>query len=455
MAPHVLIAHPSPPTRRELAAWLERAGFTSVGVESGEEALERGRSGQVDAVLLAVELPGRSGLDVLAHLAELDAGPAVVLVGEAPDASTALSALRRGAADYLEEPLSPEGVRDALARALPDRAVRRERDHLRRRTQELYAGPVVSSSAGMRRVLEHVDRAAAAASTTALVVGEPGVGKKLVARAIHDRSARRGRAFVTVHCAALSDAQLEAELFGYEAGAFAGGVPEGHGGLAAAADGGTLFLEEVGALTPPLQAKLLRLLRERAYRPVGASSDRRLDARVVASTDRDLEELVEAGRFRADLLYRLNVLTLSVPPLRERKADVLPLAEQLRKAIAAQLGKNVGGFGEAARARLCEHDWPGNARELHNAIERAVLLAPPEALIDPEHLSLHTDRSTPEAPSDPLAPLHIDALSLQSVERALIERVLHETGGNRSHAARILGVNRTTLYNKLRVFANA
>ena len=352
--------------------------------------------------------------------------------------------------------MSPERLCAGLARILPNRAVRRERDLLRTQILQLRSGPIIGDSAAIRLVLEHVERVAATPRTTALVLGESGVGKELVARAIHERSARHGGPFVAVNCAALSDSLLEAELFGYEPGAFTGGSPKGRDGLVAASEGGTLFLDEIGELAPPLQAKLLRVLQERTYRRVGATSDRALDARIVASTNRDLAAQVAAGEFRADLFYRLNVLTLVVPPLRDRREDVVPLAEHFLTGFAAEFGKQLDGFSDAALEHLVAHDWPGNVRELRNAVERASLLTPAGNLVEAEPLALGTAETSSDDVLEPqVPPLEIDDLSLQAVERALIHRVLRETDGNRSRAARILGVNRTTLYNKLRLFERA
>ncbi len=456
MAPHVLVADGRAPARSELVARLRRAGFTALEAASGDEALALARAERPDVALLATDLPDRSGLDVLNHLARLDPAPAVLLVADEADAATALGALRRGAADLLERPLSEGRLREALDRVLPSRGVRRERDHLRDEVLRLRSGPVVGRSPGVRLVLEHVERVARTPRTTALVLGESGVGKELVARAIHERSDRRDAPFVAVNCAALSDSLLEAELFGYEPGAFTGGAPKGRDGLVAAAEGGTLFLDEIGELAPALQAKLLRVLQERAYRRVGGTRDRAMDARVVASTNRDLGARVAQGDFRADLYYRLNVLTLVVPPLRERPEDVGPLADHFLASFAGEFGKELPGFAAAARARLEAHAWPGNVRELRNTVERAALLAPGDAPVEEEHLALPAspDATDGEAAAA-IPPLEVDDLSLRGVERALIRRVLHEAGGNRSRAARILGVNRTTLYNKLRALETA
>ncbi len=449
-AARVVVADRCPRARAELASWLRDEGHAVHEAEDGAAVLELARTEHLDAAILAVDLPDRSGLDVLAHLAQLDPAPAVLLVADRTDVQTAVSALRRGAADILERPLCEEHLREILGRSVPARAVRRERDTLRDEVLRLRAGPIVGRSPAIRLLLEHVERVAATPRTTALVLGEPGVGKELVARAIHERSARCDGPFVAVNCAALSESVLEAELFGHEPGALPDGSPRGRDGLVAAAEGGTLFLDEIGELPPALQAKLLGALQGRTFRRVGGSRDRAMDARVVASTHRDLAARVDAGAFRSDLYYRLNVLTLHVPPLRERPEDVVPLAEHFLRGFAVEFGKELPGFAADALERLTSHAWPGNVRELRNAVERAALLGTAGQPLEADHLAPEARAPRIEPVPGP-APLEVEDLSLRSVERALIRRVLAETDGNRSRAARILGVNRTTLYNKLRV----
>jgi transcriptional regulator with PAS, ATPase and Fis domain len=260
---------------------------------------------------------------------------------------------------------------------------------------------------------------------------------------------------VALNCAALSEPLLEAELFGYEPGAFTGGAPGGHAGLLAAAEGGTLFLDEVGELALGLQAKLLRVLQERAYRRVGANRDISIDLRIVAASNRDLAALVEERRFREDLFYRLNVMSLTVPPLRARREDIPELAVHFLRRFGEEFGKSFQGFSEAAMQRLVAAPWPGNVRELRNAVERAALLSG-EPLVRPEHLALEpAPGSAPAAAPGEALLLPPGERSLAAAEEALIRRVLLETGGNRSRSARLLGINRTTLYHKLRLYGIA
>jgi len=307
------------------------------------------------------------------------------------------------------------------------------------------------ASPSMELVRHAVERVAATPRTTVLITGESGVGKELVAREIHRRSARRDAPFVAVNCASLGEGLLEAELFGYAPGAFTGAHPAGREGLLASAQGGSILLDEIGEMEPALQARLLRVLQERTYRPVGSDVDRPMDVRILAATNRDLGRMVAEGRFREDLYYRLNVLSIRVPSLRDRPEDVLPLANEFLNELGAEMGVTPAGFTETCVERLLCHAWPGNVRELRNVVERAVLLARDEA-ISVEHMGL--ENASPSTTSDDGSSLVLPVRdrSLRNVERALIERVLVETEGNRSQAARLLGVNRATLYNKLRAY---
>jgi len=305
---------------------------------------------------------------------------------------------------------------------------------------------LIGPSASLQRLREKISRVAAAPRTTVLITGESGVGKEVVARAIHKRSERQLGPFIALNCAALTEGLLESELFGHEAGAFTGASSNGREGLFAAAQGGTLLLDEVGELAPQLQAKLLRVLQERSYRRVGGNVDYKTDVRVVACTNRDLPAMVEEGSFREDLYYRLNVLVLRVPNLRDRREDIIPIATHLRLLTEEEHDIKTEGFSSRAEAALKTHSWPGNVRELGNAIERACIESP-DALIEPEHLGL----CTPAENTETREPADTD-LNIKNMEERLIRRALQATGGNRSRSALLLGVNRATLYNKLRVY---
>ncbi len=305
---------------------------------------------------------------------------------------------------------------------------------------------LVGRSGGLLQVLDAIERIARAPRTTVVITGESGTGKELVAREIHARSARAGGPFVAVNCAALSAELFASELFGHVPGAFTGALPKGRSGLIAAAEGGTLLLDEIGELDPAVQAQLLRVLQERTYRPVGATADQPMDVRIIAATHRDLQQLVAAGRFREDLWYRLNVAAVHVPALRERRADIPCLAQHLLERIAREHDTATPTITPEALADLAQRAWAGNVRELAHALERAAIVAA-GGPIDVEHL--HDPRARAEPRPGHLT-LEIDDLSIEAVERSLIARVLAESGGNRSRAARTLGVHRATLYGKLR-----
>ena len=464
MPARILVVDDEPLVRSTISALCRSLGHETDECSSAEDALDRLARAEIDLVLLDLGLPGKNGLQALPELVRLESAPSVVILTGAGDVPTAVEAMHRGAADFLQKPVRLDVLETALARALETRRLFRERNRLREEIARLRSGPIVGDSRAIRAVTENVERVAATPRTTVLILGESGTGKELVARAVHERSARSRAPFVAINCAALAEGLLESELFGYEPGAFTGAATKGKDGLIAAAEGGSLFLDEIGELGAPLQAKLLRVLQERIYRRVGGSHDRPMDVRVLASTHRDLGAMVQAGQFREDLFYRLNVMSIRVPALRERPEDVPLLATRFLAEFETEFRKHFTGFSTQALARLCEHTWPGNVRELRNTIERAALLSP-DGEIQLGHLRLdapsardsaliaaHSGSSHNSSTSGkPL--LELDDFSLASAERALIVRVLAETDGNRSKAAKVLGVNRTTLYNKLKLYA--
>lgn len=455
---HVLIADDEDGVRTGLVAICMAGGHRTSEASTGAEALARAEALEPDLVLLDLRMPEGDGLSVLPALLALPAPPVVVILTGYADVHTAVQAMKLGAATVLEKPVDPPTLREALQRALEGRAVREERDRLREEVAQLRAGPIVGSSPAIRQVLEHVGRVAATPRSTALVTGESGVGKELVARAIHDGSDRAAGPFVALNCAALAEGLLEAELFGYEPGAFTGGDPKGRDGLIEAARGGTLFLDELGELDAALQAKLLRVLQERTFRKVGGTLDQQMDARVVASTNRDLIEMVEAGTFREDLFYRLNVFSIVVPPLRARLEDVGPLAHHFLEQFAEELARPFTGFDAAALAKLESHPWPGNVRELRNVVERAAILSTSGSIgADCVTLGGAVPVAARDAGGRAGSPLRTDALaegdlSIERMEEALIRRALDVTRGNKGRAARALGIHRSTLYKKLEAY---
>ncbi|MBI4541957.1 MAG: sigma-54-dependent Fis family transcriptional regulator [Gemmatimonadetes bacterium] len=399
-----------------------------------------------DVALLDVRLPDGDGTELLAELVR-DTDAACVMITAHGTVESAVAALKLGAADYLEKPFSLERLEATLASALERTALRREVRALRERFGR--AGGMVGASAPMQEVFALIERVAPADSTTVLITGETGTGKGMIARLLHQLSPRAAGPFVNVTCSALSETLMESELFGHEKGAFTDAHTQKRG-LVELADRGTLFLDEIGELTPRLQGKLLGFIEDKVFRRLGGTRDLRVDARVLAATNRELAVEVEAGRFRADLFYRLQVVPIRIPPLRERPADIPALTKTFIEEFNREFGKRIRGITPEALARLAQHRWPGNVRELRNVIERSVLLAEDHVLtlemLPPE---LRDAGRRPTAVLD-LGPEGVD---LQALERSLLLEALRRTGGNRTAAGALLGLSRHQIRNRLRKFA--
>jgi DNA-binding NtrC family response regulator len=410
----------------------------------GPAALEAVRSGDVDVCLLDVRLPGMEGIEVLERLKRLDTGLEVVLVTAVRTVRTAVEAMKLGAYDYLTKPFAVEDLRSVVNRALERRALQREVRYLRDELAR-HEGfdQLIGRSPAMRRVYEIV-RQIADTTATVLITGESGTGKELIARAIHRQGGRRDRPFVAVNCAALPAELLESELFGHERGAFTGAHARKLGKFEVAHTG-TLLLDEVGSLRLDLQPKLLRALQEREIERVGGTRAIGVDVRIVAATNADLRQAVAVGRFREDLFYRLHVVPIAVPPLRNRREDVAPLARHFLAKYARQFGKTVTDLSSGALAALERYHWPGNVRELENIVARSVALAG-ETIVQLDQIPLDVALAPAEATAE-------DQLNLREarhdVERLLILRALDRARGNQTVAARLLGMHRNTLLVKL------
>ncbi len=451
--PRVLIVDDEEGVREGLRTLLQREGLHVETAGSAEDGARRVEHRSFDLVFLDLNLPGADGLSMLGRFRRGNApADVVVLTGYGTVANT-VEAMRKGAADVIEKPFATDRILAVLRRVLETRQLKNELTWLQDRVRELTATELVGLSPAIRDVQTRIDQVAHAPDTTVLVTGQSGTGKELVARCIHERSARRHGPFVAINCAALTEALLEAELFGYEPGAFTGAQKDGKDGLFAVAAGGTLFLDEIGEMEPTLQAKLLRVLQERSFRRVGGVQDLPADVRIVASTNRDLRQMVQRGGFREDLFYRLNVMTVHVPPLRERAADVPLLSHFFLDQIGRQMGKALSGFTEEAMETLCEYGWPGNVRELRNAIEHACIVCP-SGMIDEIHLPKFTGGSPDGSDQIERASVVLEGQdrSLKALESQLVSKVLEDTQWNISRAAAILGINRTTLYNKIRLY---
>jgi DNA-binding NtrC family response regulator len=428
---------------------LVRAGHTVTVASSAEEALGLAGSTAFDLVLADVHLPGLSGIDLCQRLVAARPDTPVILITGFPSIETAVRGMKQGARDYVTKPFSPDELRLVVARALEERELRRENTALRR---ELAYGNLIGKSAAMRELHAHIEKVARA-DATVLLAGESGTGKELVARAIHYHGTRAHRPFVAVNCGALVGSLLESELFGHVRGAFTG-ADKAKRGLFVAADRGTLFLDEIGELAPELQPRLLRALQEGEVKPVGAVETQKVDVRVVAATHRDLAHDVGSGRFREDLYYRLNVIVLAIPPLRERAEDIPMLVEHFVARIAERVRRVRPVVSDAALEWLCAQRWPGNVRELENAVERAVVLASGEVLeiADFQPQAGGAIAPAPLAPGAPDDDYPLARLSLEELEKLHIQKILERCAGQKARAASILGINRTTLWKKLRQY---
>ena len=437
----VLIVDDEPNIRRTLHVALEAMGHSVEEASTGRDALKRGEGRPFDVALVDLRLGGESGLDLLEPLLAQSQRLAVVVITAHASIDTALDAMRRGAFDYLPKPFTPAQVRATLERVAKVRGLRDRVADLEDRVRlEVPEADLQGRDPEVRRVLE-MARRVAPFDAAVLLRGENGTGKGVLARTLHAWSRRLDGPFVTVNCPSLNPELLESDLFGHARGAFTGAVRDAAGKVAAA-EGGTLFLDEVGDLPSPLQPKLLRFLQERKYERVGETNTRSADVRLVAATNRDLEALVASGGFREDLLYRLNVVEMTLPPLR-RRTDVAELADHLLAFFARQVGRPLTGYTPEALAALAAHAWPGNLRELRNAVERAAILAegPEIGLADlPE-------RIIPRAPEPGQGIALGSPVSLEELEAEHIRRVLASTS-SREEAARILGIDPSTLYRK-------
>jgi DNA-binding NtrC family response regulator len=432
---------------------LSRAGHDVIAAADGEEALGLLSEKLPDLVVTDLSMPRMDGVRLVEEVRKRDPLlPLIVLTGLGT-VDKAVEMMQKGACDFIAKPFSAEQLARSVKSALQSQLFRREvlrlRSEQRSRLGDIGA-ELISASPKMAAIYRMVKQVAHSPTTTVLIQGESGTGKELIARAIHLSSARRGQCFMEINCAALNESLLEAELFGYEKNAFTGAATAGKPGLFEVADGGTVFLDEIGEMTLPLQAKLLRVLQERRFKRVGGIEDVEVDVRIVASTNRDLETLIGQGKFRLDLFYRLRVMPLLLPPLRERKEDIAPIAQHYVELFSSRLFKKVTGLTAQALEALEKYRWPGNVRELRNVIERAVILSP-GGEISPESLLFHGGPNGPEADAECAS----ENLSVAEMERRLIGRVLTNTAWRKGQAAQILGINRTTLYNKIREYSLA
>ncbi|MBL8695848.1 MAG: sigma-54-dependent Fis family transcriptional regulator [Planctomycetes bacterium] len=444
----VLIADDDPLGREFLGEALRSLGYEVTAVATAEDAIERVAKDVPDLVLTDYQMSGKTGVDLLKEIKKRSPRTAVAVLTAYGTVERAVEAMREGAEDFLLKPCTPETLELLMARVEHGRKLLQENEYLRSELGERHE-QIIGDSPAMKRLLEEATRAARAKSTV-LVHGESGVGKERVAHFLHEQSPRRDRPFVRVNCAALAETVLESELFGHERGAFTGAVGKREGRFELA-DGGTLLLDEIGELPLRLQPKLLRVLEEEEFERVGGSKTLRVDVRVIATTNRDLAQEVKEGRFREDLYYRLNVLPLQVPALRERPSDIEKLAKHFLARYSAMNGSHVKTITPEAMAALQAHRWPGNVRELENLIQRICVRDAHETVrLQDVSQDIGQSPQLPRAPGKPVT--DVCGRTIADIEREAIERTLEMTNNNKTAAARVLGVTARTLSNKLKAY---
>jgi DNA-binding NtrC family response regulator len=438
----VLVVDDEEIIRESLGGWLEKDGYLVAVAPDGRSAVERMKGESWNVVLVDLKMPGMDGLQVLEEARKLQPDAAAIIMTAYATVDTAVTAMKLGAFDYLIKPFDPEELTLLMKKVVAQQDLLHENAVLRQALRkENRFRDLVSKSPAMQRIFE-LAQVAARSNSTILVLGESGTGKEVIARTIHAESPRAQGPFAAVSCAALTETLLESELFGHEKGAFTGAVARRKGKLEAA-HGGTLFLDEVGDISPKLQLDLLRVLEERRFHRVGGNELIEVDVRVIAATNRNLERAVADGSFREDLYYRLNVIRVTLPPLRERKEDIPLLVEHFLERLEAELKRHIRVSPEAMAALLA-HAWPGNVRELRNVLERGAVVAQGE-VVKPADLGLEpAPAREPGATSGPS--------TLEDMERRHIAEVLGYSSGNISQAARLLGIDRVTLYNKMRKY---
>ena len=436
----VLVVDDEEIVRESLGGWLEKDGYKVSMLPEGRSAVERMKSGRWTVVLLDLKMPGMDGLQVLEEARKLQPDAAVIMMTAYATVDTAVTAMKLGAFDYLVKPFAPEELSLLMQKVIAQQSLVRDNAILRQELKKEYRfRDCVSKSPAMHRVFD-LAQVAARSHSTILILGESGTGKEVLARTIHAESSRAEGAFVAVSCAALTETLLESELFGHERGAFTGAIARRKGKFELAHQG-TLCLDEIGDISPKLQLDLLRVLEEHKIQRVGGNENIDVDVRVIAATNRDLKKAVAEGSFREDLFYRLNVIPVTLPPLRDRKEDIPLLTEHFLEQLGAEMSRRVQILPEAIAALLA-YEWPGNVRELRNVLERGAVVAQ-NGIIRVADLGLGPPGEVPDTAG---------LGTLEGMERRHIALVLGHAGGNVSQAARLLAIDRVTLYNKMKKY---
>jgi DNA-binding NtrC family response regulator len=437
-SPKILVVDDEKIVRESLFHWFEDEGYSVDTAEDAVAALKQFDKGKYDLILLDMKMPGMGGLELLSKIKEIDKDSVVILITAFASVPTAIQALKEGAYDYVTKPVDPDELNNLVKNAIEQKSLRDENYMLKDKIEQLVIPEnLIGESDEMQKIFELVNTVAAT-DTTVMIRGESGTGKELVAKAIHLNSKRKYFPIVTVNCGAIAESLLESEFFGHEKGAFTGANFRRKGKFEMA-NGGTIFLDEIGTISPKMQVELLRIIETKKFTRVGGSETIKSDFRVIAATNEPLEELVKEGRFREDLYYRLNVFSIFIPPLRERRKDIEPLAYHFLRKFSSAMNKNVTKISDEAMKFIYNYEWKGNVRELENAIERAVVVGKGDTIeLKDLPFSLESSLDSGQEPS-----------TLSDVEKRYIEKTLIQNNWNINKCAGILGIERATLYNKI------
>ncbi len=445
---NILVVEDGQSQREMLKDFLAGEGHRVAGAENGNAAIQQVRDGHFDLLLLDFKMPGMNGIEVLKKIKSINPEISVVMMTAYGTIETAVDAMKLGAVDYIPKPIDLDELIILVGRIAERQTLIRENEILRKKLwkKEISTGQIIYRDPGMEAIVNMAGRVASS-RTTVLIQGESGTGKELFARLVHATSPRAGKSMIVVNCGAIPETLLESELFGHEKGAFTGATARRIGRFEEA-DGGTLFLDEIGELSPAVQVKLLRFLQEREFQRLGGNQTIRADVRIISATNRNLEERVKEGTFREDLYYRLNVVSMTIPPLRDRRGDIHLLIEYFTKQFSSENNKEIEGLSSEAMDTLLKYDYPGNVRELENIIERAVVIARDRVIsikdlpfekISPDHFTGHKEGGVLKD-------------EIESLERTRIEEALDETGNNQTRAAELLGITERTLRYKLKKY---
>jgi DNA-binding NtrC family response regulator len=431
--------------RESMAAWLTEDGYAVDTAAAGDEAIDMAHQTDYAIYFIDLKMPGIDGIETMMEIRKFRPDASIIIITAYATVDTAITAMKEGAHEYIVKPCNPQEISILVERIIKLKTLERENLLLRQKLTKQYSfQDIISKDPKMHAIFELIKDVASLPSTV-LIQGQSGTGKELIARAIHQSGIRAEKPFIAVSCAALAETLLESELFGHERGSFTGAVSRRKGKFELA-DGGSIFLDEIGDISAKLQGDLLRVLQERTFFRVGGSDEIKIDVRVIAASNTQLQEAVRAGSFREDLFYRLNVINIQIPPLRERRQDVPLLARHFTERISLELSKEVSDISADAVRLLMNHDWPGNVRELENAIERAIVTCRERVLTVDDFAFLVREIAQHSRWSAP------DNVKLAEVERQVIEATLRRTGGNIKETAGVLGIDRSTLYEKIKKY---